>query len=141
VGAVRLFLAPVAALTLVLVPTAVGAPSDLSVSVGTLTAPPRIALGNTVPFSVRYTVQGPAAKRADATVVLVLADKRNRYRITSLAAKVRPAIWVWRVTDTLPKSLDRGAYTVTATVMLKRNKKTFASAKKTMKVTVVSTRG
>jgi hypothetical protein len=142
VGAARRFLAPVAALALVLVPsTAVGATSDLNVSVGSLTAPAKITLGNAVGFGVRYTVRGPVGKRARATVVLVLADKRNRYRITSLPADVRPAIWVWRVTDTLPKGLESGPYSVTATVTLRRGKLQIGRAKKTMQVTVVSTRG
>jgi hypothetical protein len=141
VGATRLFPALVAVLALVLVPAATAATGELTVGVGKLTAPSTITLGKPASFGVRYTVRGPLAKRAEATVVLVLADKRNRYRITSLPAKVRPAIWVWRVVDTLPTSLAKGAYTVTATVTLSRGKKAFKTARKTMTVSVVSTQG
>ena len=135
-GGRRLFSALIAVLALVLVPAASAATGDLSVSVGQLTSPSKIKLGKTVGFGVRYTVRGPAAKRAKATVVLVLSDKRNRYRITSLPADVRPAIWIWRVTDTLPVTLMSGAYTVTATVTLRRGSVQIGSAKKTLDVTV-----
>jgi hypothetical protein len=132
----RRFPALVAVLAVVLVPAAAGATNDLSVGVGQLTLPSKITLGRSVSFGVRYTVRGPAAKKAKATVVLVLSDRRNRYRITSLPADVRPAIWVWRVSDRLPDTLEKGAYTVTATVTLRRGKLQIDSARKTMNVTV-----
>lgn len=110
------------ALALALVPAAGAATRDLSVRVSRFTVPARLASGKTAKFSVRYVVKGPAARRATATVVLELNNKNNRYTVTSVPARVRPAIWRWDVADTLP-GLGAGSYRATATITLRRSGK------------------
>jgi hypothetical protein len=136
VGASRLFPAIACALALVLVPVADGATSDLAVSVSRLTVPSTIAKGVPVKFSVRYVVRGPARRRANAMVVLLLKGTTNRYEIKSNPALVRPAVWDWSVSDNLPDELAKGPYKVIATITLRRSGKVVDSTKRMVDVTV-----
>jgi hypothetical protein len=134
VGAPRRSLAIACALVVAIVPAA-GATSDLTVSVSRLSVPSTIQSGKTVTFGVRYTVRGPAARSAFATVVLELNGK-SRYRVTSLPAKVRPAIWKWNVQDTLPPAFSAGPYRAVATITLTRSGKKIAGTSRTATVIV-----
>jgi hypothetical protein len=118
--------------------SAASAKGDLRVSVGRLTPPKSITIGQSATFTVRYIVQGPLARKASATVQLLLQDGRNRYLIKSDPHAVSPAIWTWTVTDNLPKQFDAGVYKVTAVVTLKRKKHTVDSAKAVKSVTVMA---
>jgi hypothetical protein len=122
VGVPGRFVILACALALVCAPAAPAAPRDLSVRVSKLAVPLRLKSGTKVSFGVRYVVQGPATRRAMATVELVLSSPTNRYRVASLPAKVRPAIWKWSVRDTLPE-LGPGRYSAVATVTLRRSGK------------------
>jgi hypothetical protein len=136
VGAPRRSLAIACALVVAIVPAAAGATSDLTVSVSRLSVPPTIQSGKTVTFGVRYIVRGPAARSALATVVLEL-NGTSRYRVTSLPAKVRPAIWKWNVQDTLPPAFSAGRYRAVATITLTRSGKMIArTSSRTATVTV-----
>ncbi len=139
VGAPSRALTIACALVLALVPVAAGANRDLRVSVSRLTVPAKLASGKAVSFGVLYTVRGPAARRAQATVRLVLNSDNNTstYTVTSLPATVRPAIWRWRVTDKLP-ALKPGSYVATATITLRRGAKVVASTAKTANVQVTT---
>jgi hypothetical protein len=117
---------------------AASAKGDLTVSVGKLAPPKSIALGRPATFTVRYIVRGPLARKASATVQLLLQDGRNRYLIKSNPHAVTPAIWTWTVTDELPRQFDTGDYKVTATVTLKRRKHTVDSATAVKSVTVMA---
>jgi hypothetical protein len=134
VGATRRSLAIACALVLAIVPAAAGATRDLTVSVARLTVPASLQSGQPVSFGVRYVVRGPAVRRAMATVTLRLSGA-SVYRVSSLPAKVRPAIWKWDVRDTLP-ALTPGTYRAVATIMLTRGGKTIASATRATTVTV-----
>jgi hypothetical protein len=137
VGATRLISTVACASVLALVPAAAGAAGDLSVTVQQLRVSPRpIERGAPVSFAVSYTVRGPNTRRAEATVVLQLTGARNRYRVTSRPATVRPAIWKWSVTDSLPSALSAGPYDVVATVTLVRGNTRIAQQKKKMTVIV-----
>lgn len=126
VGATRRSLAIACALVVVLVPAAAGASSDLTVSVSRLSVPSTIPSGKTVNFGVLYIVRGPTTRSAFATVVLRLNGPSSHYTVTSLPAKVRPAIWRWSVQDTLPVTFSSGRYRAVATVTLTRSGKTIA---------------
>jgi hypothetical protein len=135
VGATRRSLAIACALVVVFVPAAAGARSDLTVSVSRLSVPATIKSGKAVKFGVLYTVRGPAARSAVATVVLQL-NGTSSYTVTSLPAKVRPAIWRWNVQDTLPAVFSAGRYRAVATITLTRSGKTIARASRTATVRV-----
>ena len=122
VGVPGRFVILACALALVCAPSASAAARDLSVSVSKLMVPLRLKSGTKVSFGVRYVVHGPATRTALATVELVLSSPTNRYRVASLPAKVRPAIWKWSVRDTLPE-LGPGRYSAVATVTLRRSGK------------------
>jgi hypothetical protein len=134
VGATRRSLAIACALVLAVVPAAAGATRDLRVSDAILTVPSTLQSGQAVSFGVRYVVRGPAERRALATVRLRLSGA-SVYRVSSLPAKVRPAIWKWDVRDTLP-ALTPGTYSAVATITLTRGGKAIASATKRKTVTV-----
>jgi hypothetical protein len=122
---------------LALVPAASGAVGDLTVTVQQLrVVPSTIERGKPVSFAVSYTVRGPQKQRAQATVELELTGPRNRYQVASRPATVRPAIWQWSVTDSLPVALSAGSYNVVATITLVRGKTRISRAKKTSTVTV-----
>jgi hypothetical protein len=126
VGALRSL--TIACALLALVPATVsaqGAAGDLTVSVSRLDVPARIKGGKPASFGVRYIVRGPTTRTAFATVDLSLTGP-NVYRVNSLPAKVRPAIWKWNVQDTMPAGLAAGKYVAVATVTLKRAGKTIA---------------
>jgi nitrogen fixation protein FixH len=125
VGATRRSLAIACALAVVIVPAAAGAKSDLTVSVSRLSVPATIQSGKTVKFSVLYVVRGPTTQSAQATVVLKLIGT-DHYSVTSLPARVRPAIWRWNVQDTLPAVFSAGRYRAVATITLRRSGKTIA---------------
>ncbi|MDX6566773.1 MAG: hypothetical protein QOE10_2435 [Gaiellales bacterium] len=133
-GAPRRSLAIACALVVAIVPAA-GATSDLTVSVSRLSVPSTIQSGKTVTFGVRYVVRGPAARSAFATVVLEL-NGTSRYRVASLPAKVRPAIWKWNVQDTLPPAFSAGRYRAVATITLTRSGKKIAGTSRTATVIV-----
>jgi hypothetical protein len=118
----------------VLVPAAFGAKRDLTVRVSHLTVPTTLKSGTKTTFGVRYIVRGPTSRSAIATVSLVFRGS-NSYRINSLPAKVRPAIWRWSVQDRVP-ALAAGRYQATATVTLKRAGKTISHATSTQSVQV-----
>jgi uncharacterized protein (DUF2141 family) len=137
VGATRLISAVACASVLALVPAAAGAAGDLTVTVQQLrVSPATIVRGKPVSFAVSYTVRGPNTRRAQATVNLQLTGTRNRYQVASRPATVRPAIWKWSVTDSLPSALSAGTYNVVATVTLKRGNTRIWRADKKMTVTV-----
>ena len=140
VGAPSRALTIASALVLALVPAAVGANRDLTVSVSQLTVPAKLTGGKPVSFGVLYTVRGPATRRAQATVRLVLnADNTSsRSTVKSLPATVRPANWRWAVTDKLP-ALEPGSYIATATITLSRAGKVVSTTKQTKPVRVTST--
>ena len=135
VGAPRRSLAIACALVLAVVVPAAAATRDLTVAVSQLTAPKTARGGKAVSFGVRYVVRGPDRRRALATVVLVLTRGKNRYTVSSLPARVRPAIWKWDVKDTLPP-LAPGTYSAVATVKLTRSGATISTARRTTSVTV-----
>jgi hypothetical protein len=138
VGALR-SLTIACALVLALVPVAVsaeGTTGDLSVAVSRLDVPASIKGGKQARFGVRYIVRGPRSRSALATVVLALnGDTATTYRVNSLPAKVRPAIWKWNVQDTMPQ-LAPGQYRAVATVTLTRAGKTIAHTKSSRTVRV-----
>lgn len=138
-GAKRLFPALACALALLSAPAAPAATGDLRVSVGSLKIPRAIRLGRSATFAIGYTVRGPARRRAVAKVELKLDDTRNIYRIVSNPTTVRAAVWSWKVTDQLPKSLDPGRYAVTATVTLRRGGKVVSRAHRRKMITISST--
>jgi hypothetical protein len=123
------------AAVLVVAPAAVGATRDLTVSVSRLSVPTQLRSGKPVTFGVRYIVRGPARKTATATVELQLNSKTNNYTVSSLPAKVRPAIWKWDVKDTLPQ-LGPGRYRAIATVTLKRSGKAISTTRRSITVSV-----
>jgi hypothetical protein len=135
VGAPRRSLAIACALVLAVVVPATAATRDLTVAVSQLTAPKKAHGGKTVSFGVRYVVRGPDRRRALATVVLVLTRGKNTYTVSSLPARVRPAIWKWDVKDTLPV-LPPGTYGAVATVKLTRSGATISTARRTTSVMV-----
>jgi nitrogen fixation protein FixH len=135
VGATRRSLAIACALVVVFVPAAAGAKSDLTVSVSRLSVPATIQSGKTVKFGVLYVVRGPATQSARATVELQLIGT-SRYSVTSLPARVRPAIWRWNVQDTLPAAFSAGHYRAVATITLRRSGKTIARTSRSAPVTV-----
>jgi hypothetical protein len=120
---------------LVLAPAAATATRDLTVGISRLSVPVKLRSGQPVSFGVRYVVRGPATRTAMATVVLQLTSKTNRYRVSSLPARVRPAIWKWDVKDTLPR-LAAGKYTAIATVTLRRSGKAIYTTRRTIGVSV-----
>jgi hypothetical protein len=136
VGAPRRSLTIACGLVLALVPSAIGATSDLTVSVAQLAVPPRIQSGQTVSFGVRYIVRGPNSRRAMATVKLVLRGD-DRFSFSSNPALVRPAIWKWEVQDTVP-ALAPGIYAAVTTVTLTRAGKTISTARRTVQVRVTA---
>jgi uncharacterized protein (DUF2141 family) len=137
VGATRLFPAVALAMVLALAPAASGAVGDLTVTVQQLrVVPSTIERGKPVSFAVSYVVRGPLTQRAQATVALALTGQKNRYQVASLPATVRPAIWKWSVTDSLPVALSAGSYNVVATITLVRGKTRISRARKTGIVTV-----
>ena len=126
-------------MALAFVPAASGATGDLTVTVSKLNVQSTIQRGKPVRFGVTYTVRGPLKRRALATVALSMtpqAGQRTRYTVASRPATVRPAIWKWSVTDTLPPGLTPGRYRVVATITLKRGKTRVARATRTATVTV-----
>jgi hypothetical protein len=136
VGAKRLSVAITCALVLALLPAASGAAGDLGVSVSRLTVPTKIVRGKPTSFVVRYVVRGPANRRAMAKVTLTLSSNSNRYQIVSNPAKVHPAIWSWRVTDSLPMTLTQGKYKVIVLVTLQRSGKPVARTTRTVSATI-----
>ena len=138
-GATRLLSAFAIAMALAFVPAASGATGDLTVTVSRLNVQPTIERGKPVSFGVTYTVRGPVKRRALAKVALALtgrAGQRTRYTVASRPATVRPAIWKWSVTDTLPPGLTPGKYRAVATITLMRGKTRVARALRTATVTV-----
>jgi hypothetical protein len=123
-------------MALAFVPAASGATGDLTVTVSPLNVQPTIVRGKPVRFGVTYTVRGPLKRRARATVRLALTGQRTRYTVASAPVNVRPAIWKWGVTDTLPSGLNAGKYKVVATITLVRGKTRIARAVRTSRVTV-----
>ncbi len=126
-------------MALAFVPAASGATGDLTVTVTKLDVQSTIQRGKLVRFGVKYTVRGPLKRRALATVALSMtpqAGQRTRYTVASRPATVRPAIWQWGVTDTLPSGLTAGRYRVVATITLKRGKTRVARATRIATVTV-----
>jgi hypothetical protein len=137
VGATRLLSAVACAMVLAFVPAASGATGDLTVTVSQLDVQTTIERGKPVSFGVTYTVRGPAKRRAQAMIALVLTgSQRIGYKLKSLPATVRPAIWEWSVTDKLPPELSAGKYKVVATITLVRGTTRVAQAQKTSTVTV-----
>jgi hypothetical protein len=136
VGATRRSLAIACALVFAIVPAAAGAKADLTVSVSRLTVPSKLQGGQKVAFGVRYVVRGPAGQRAVAKVALRLNGKGSLYTVSSLPARVRPAIWKWNVRDTLP-ALTPGTYRALVTITLTRAGKRIASVRaiRSVKVT------
>jgi hypothetical protein len=130
----RRSLAIACALVFALVPAAVGAKRDLTVRVARLSVPATLKSGTKATFGVRYIVRGPTSRSALATVKLVLRGS-NVYTVTSLPAKVRPAIWRWSVRDTVP-ALAAGRYQAIATITLTRAGKTIAHTTSTRSVRV-----
>ena len=111
VGATRLLSAVAFAMALAFVPAASGATGDLTVTVSTLNVQSTIQRGKPVTLRRDLHRARPAQRRALATVALALtgqAGQRTRYTVASRPATVRPAIWKWRVTDTLPRALHPG---------------------------------
>jgi hypothetical protein len=135
VGATRRSLAIACALVFAIVPAAAGAKADLTVSVSRLTVPAALQGGQKVRFGVRYVVRGPAGQRALATVRLRLTGVGSLYTVSSLPARVRPAIWKWDVQDTLP-ALTPGAYRAIVTITLTRAGKKIATKQATRRVKV-----
>jgi hypothetical protein len=135
VGATRRSLAIACALVFAIVPAAAGAKGDLTVKVAHLTVPATLQGGKKVGFGVRYEVRGPAALRAMAKVELRLTGVGSLYTVSSLPARVRPAIWKWDVQDTLP-ALTPGTYRAIVTITLTRAGKTIASRRATRSVKV-----
>ncbi|MEO9173887.1 MAG: hypothetical protein ABI317_00130 [Gaiellales bacterium] len=129
-------MAIICALAVGVVPAASGATGDLAVTVARLKVPTKIVRGEQTSFVVRYVVRGPADKRASATVTLTLKGSANRYQFVSRPATVRPAIWSWSVTDSLPKTLSTGKYSVIARVTLKRSGKLVGHTSATVKATI-----
>jgi hypothetical protein len=123
-------------MALAFVPAASGATGDLTVTVSKLNVQPTIERGKPVRFGVTYAVRGPLKRRARATVALALTGPRSRYTVASAPASVRPAIWKWSVTDTLPPGLIPGKYRVVATITLVRGTTRVARAQKISTVTV-----
>jgi hypothetical protein len=136
VGAKRLSVAITCALVFALVPAASGATGDLGVSVSRLSVPAKIVRGKPTSFVVRYVVRGPVNRRASAKVTLTLLSNANRYLIVSNPATVHPAIWSWRVTDSLPMTLTRGTYRVIVLVTLKRSGKVVDRATRKVSATL-----
>jgi len=138
VGATRSPLAIACALVLAIAPAASAsarANGDLTVAVSRLDVPAKIRSGTRVTLAVRYIVNGPATGRATATVVLDLRGA-STYHVTSRPAKVRPAIWRWAVTDTLPVALSPGRYNAVATITLRRLGKAIATATRSQRVVI-----
>lgn len=138
VGATRRTLAIACALVLAIAPAASAsarANGDLTVTVSRLDVPAKIQSGKRVTFAVRYIVSGPATRRAMATVVLDLRGA-STYHVTSLPARVRPAIWKWAVTDTLPVALSPGRYKAVVTITLTRQGKAIATTTRTQAVLI-----
>ncbi len=125
VGATRLLSAIACAMALAFVPAASGATGDLTVTVSTLNVQSTIQRGKPVTLRRDLHRARPAhaararhrRARADRT-----AGQRTRYTVASRPATVRPAIWKWSVTDTLPPALAAGTYKVVATITLVRGK-------------------
>jgi hypothetical protein len=135
VGAPGRSLVIASALVLAFAPAAAGANGDLTVSVSRLSVPSQLQSGKHVSFGVRYIVRGPETRTAMATVVLRLESKTNTYRVASVPARVRPAIWKWDVADTLPQ-LGPGKYRATATVTLRRAGKSIFTTSRAITVSV-----
>jgi hypothetical protein len=76
----------------------------------TLNVQPTIERGKPVSFGVTYTVHGLPQRRALAKVALAPTGQTGQRALHSRvsAATVRPAVWKWRVTDTLPPGLTPG---------------------------------
>jgi hypothetical protein len=123
-------------MALAFVPAASGATGDLTVTVSKLNVQSTIERGKPVRFGVTYTVRGPLKRHALATVALALTGQRTRYTVASAPATVRPAIWKWSVTDTLPSGLTAGKYRVVATITLVRGTRQVARARSIGTVTV-----
>lgn len=123
-------------MALAFVPAASGATGDLTVTVSKPSVQPTIRRGKPVRFGVTYTVRGPLKRRARATVALALTGQPTRYTVASRPATVRPAIWKWSVTDTLPPGLDAGTYKLVVTITLVRGKTRVAQARTNSRVTV-----
>jgi hypothetical protein len=140
VGALRsLTIACALALVLAVVPAAVsahGVKGDLTVSVSRLDVPARITGGQLASFGVRYVVRGPRSRTATATVNLRLTGA-NVYRVDSLPARVRPAIWGWTVQEKMPL-MRPGQYRAVATVTLSRAGKTISRTTSSTTLSIAS---
>ena len=138
VGGTRLLSAFACAMALAFVPAASGATGDLTVTVTKLDVQSTIERGKLVSFGVKYTVRGPlsGARSPRSRSPDDRPDSARATRSRLGPQRVRPAIWQWGVTDTLPSGLTAGSTGSSRPSRSKRGKTRVARATRIATVTV-----